>query len=406
MTETAIIVFTLVASGFFSGTEIAFITANRLRLEVFERKGVFGAKLANFFIRNLDKTLTTTLVGHNIVTIIFSSMMGGIFALVWGRGSLFLDTAVIALILLIAAEIIPKLFFRELADYAVLIASPILRGLYVILFPVIWLAEKLANRIARLFGQTNADVSEFFRKQDFEILLREHSRGSTEVQKDVEIISNVLSISDIRVKESMVPRTEIVAIESGTPMKDVVQRFQQLGYSRMPVYEESIDKIIGIVSVRDLFSKPKSLQAITREAVFVPETKKSVELLGEFLRNSQSLAIVVDEFGGTAGMVTAEDLIEELVGDIQDEYDTEDEVCRVLSENTYLISGRVEIDTLEEKFGLKIPKEDYETLAGYILNRVGRIPEQGEMLTIDNFLITISKATKTKVDIVKLQKNP
>jgi putative hemolysin len=172
------------------------------------------------------------------------------------------------------------------------------------------------------------------------------------------------------------------------------------------VYEESIDKIIGIVSVRDLFSKPKSLQAITREAVFVPETKKSVELLGEFLRNSQSLAIVVDEFGGTAGMVTAEDLIEELVGDIQDEYDTEDEVCRVLSENTYLISGRVEIDTLEEKFGLKIPKEDYETLAGYILNRVGRIPEQGEMLTIDNFLITISKATKTKVDIVKLQKNP
>ncbi len=401
MTELFFLITTLLAVAFFSGTETAFTTANRVRLNMFERKKVIGASLANHYLRHLEKVLSSTLVGRVLFTVIFATLLSGLFAQLFGRNSIVVDTLIATMLVVFMADVLAKPLFRELADYAVLVCSPILRFFRIMWYPVILFSEWAARRFASLFGAALPSTTEFYRKQDFEVLLRENTVAETQ-QKDVEIISNVLTISDVRVRECMVPRTEIAAIEKSATMKDVLHKFETSGYSRLPVYDQTIDKIIGIVSVHDLFKKPKSLEGITREVMFVPETKKSVELLSEFLQTGQSTAIVVDEFGGTAGLITAEDLIEELVGDIQDEYDQDDEVFRALSENTYLLSARLEIERINEKFGLEIPKGDYETLAGYILEHCGRIPKQGEIINIEPFTITISKATKTKIDVVKL----
>lgn len=401
MMELFFLITALLPIAFFTGMETAFITANRVRLKMFERKKLIGASLANHYLTHIEKVLASTLVARVLFTVIFATLLSGLFAQFFGRNSILIDTLMTATVIVFVVDVLAKPLFKELADYAVLVCAPVLRFFRVVFFPLILFSEWTARRCAVLFGVSLPSTTEFYRKQDFEVLLRENSLAETQ-QKDVEIISNVLNISDLRVRECMVPRTEIAAIEKSSAMKDVLQKFETSGYSRLPVYDETIDKIIGIVAVQDLFKKPKSLESITREVMFVPETKKSVELLSEFLQTGQSTAIVVDEFGGTAGLVTAEDLIEELVGDIQDEYDQDDEVFRALSENTYLLSARLEIERINEKFALGIPKGDYETLAGYILANCGRIPKQGEIINIEPFSITISKATKTKIDVVKL----
>lgn len=401
MIELFFLITTLFAVAFFSGTETAFITANRVRLKMFERKKVVGASLANHYLAHIEKVLTSTLVARVLFTVIFATLLSGLFARLFGHHSILIETLTAVMVIVLVADVLAKPLFKELADYAVLVCAPIMRFFRIIFFPLILFSEWVAQRFASLFGASLPSTTEFYRKQDFEALFRESTLAETQ-QKDVEIISNVLTISDVRVRECMVPRTEIVAIEKSSAMKDVLHKFGTSGYSRLPVYDETIDKIIGIVSVQDLFKKPKTLESITREVMFVPETKKSVELLSEFLQTGQSIAVVVDEFGGTAGLVSAEDLIEELVGDIQDEYDQDDEVFRALSENTYLLSARLEIERINEKFELGLPKGDYETLAGYILANCGRIPKQGEIVNIEPYSITISKATKTKIDVVKL----
>jgi CBS domain containing-hemolysin-like protein len=401
MTELFFLITSLFAVAFFTGTETAFITANRVRLKMFEHKKVVGASLANHYLTHIEKVLSSTLVARVLFSVVFATLLSGLFAQLFGRNSILVDTLIASTVIVFAADVLTKPLFRELADYAVLVCAPILRVFRIMVFPAILFSEWVARRFSAMFGASLPNTTDFYRKQDFEVLLRENTLAETQ-QKDVEIISNVLAISDVRVRECMVPRTEIVAIEKSATIKEVQQQFTTSGYSRLPVFDETIDKIIGIVSVQDLFKKPKSLESITKEVMFVPETKKSVELLTEFLQTGQSTAVVVDEFGGTAGLVTAEDLIEELVGDIQDEYDQDDEVFRALSENTYLLSGRLEIERINEKFGLGIPKGDYETLAGYILANCGRIPKQGEIITIEPFSITISKASRTKIDVVKL----
>jgi len=391
----------LVTSAFFSGAEIAYVTANRLRMEVFLRKRVFGSSLANHFVTNLDKTLTATLVGNNIALIIYSLTMAAVLDAI-GMKSTFYQSVIASLVILLFGEVIPKLFAREVSEYAVLVVSPVIWLCYYLFYPFIKISELSSGLLARLFNAKVENIDVFFRKQDMEILLRE-STSTDEQKQETEIISNALLLNDIRVKESMIPRTEIEALAKSLSMKEVYQRFAESGYSKMPVYDGEIDNIIGVVFAYDLFKKPKTLESITREILFVPETKRSAELLKEFNKNGDTVAVVVDEFGGTAGLVTSEDLIEELVGDIQDEFDDEEDVCKALSDDTFLISGRLKIDAINEKLNLLLPKEDYETLGGFILAKIGKIPLQGETYLIDDYKVTIAKSSKVKIDIVKLQ---
>lgn len=398
-----LIPFTVLLSAFFSGTEIAFVTANRVRLEVLQRRRVFGATLASYFVRHIDKTLITTLVGNNAAHALYATLMTVALGQGFGIRDAVAQMAIATLVILFFGEVVPRLLLRETADAAVLLLAPVLWLLRGLFYPVILISEGLSLGIVRLFGSSETSIEQFFRKQDFEMLLRENTPAGSAAAKDAEIISNVFVLKDIRVRESMVPRTEIEGIEKNAPMKEVYRRFAESGYSKLVVYDESIDNVVGVAGVYDLFTKPKSLESIIGKVTFVPETKRSAELLREFVESGESVAIVVDEFGGTAGLVTAEDLIEELVGDIQDEFDNDEDVCRALSDDTFLISGRIEIDTINEKFHLALPKENYETLAGFILSGIGRIPKQGEVVKIESYTLTISKATKTRIDVVKLQ---
>lgn len=407
MWEFFVLVSALILSAFFSGAEIVFISVNRIRLQVFERKRYLGVRPAAFFIRNLDKVLLTTLVGANFALIIYAFALASLISPLIGDRSttlhLVIVTTIASIVAVFIGQVIPRLWLKTLADYAVLVIAPFLKVFYVISYPVLQLVERLTSGLVRLAGKSPVDIRQFFRKQDFEVLLRESSERADK-QTDEEIISNIFAVSAVKVKESMVPRTEIHAIEDDASVKDVYDEFISSGYSRLPVISETIDNVVGVVTVHDLYKRPKSLKSIMRDIMFVPETKKSVELLQEFIRTGQNMAIVVDEFGGTAGIVTSEDLIEELIGDIQDEFDTDEDICRAVSDNTFFISARLDIDSINERLKLGIPKEEnYETLAGYILNHTGRIPKQGEIFKIDHFVITVARATNTKIDIVKLK---
>ena len=228
-----------------------------------------------------------------------------------------------------------------------------------------------------------------------------HEAGIVD-RKESDIISKVLNLADQRVYEAMRPRTEIVGVEINQTIDEALAIFIDSGYSKLPVYEESVDNIKGVIYSYDIFKAPENVQAITRKILFVPETKKSFEMLNEFLSNRISIAVVVDEFGGTAGLVTMEDIIEELFGEIRDEYDVEENICRKIAEKSFLISGKVEIDFINEKYNLKLPTGDYETIAGYIITSLGRIPIQGENVKIDHFNFLIARASNKNIEVVKL----
>jgi CBS domain containing-hemolysin-like protein len=246
-----------------------------------------------------------------------------------------------------------------------------------------------------------------FRRQDVELIFKElRDTGGSDLDKeDSEILHNVLELSNKRVKESMIPRTDIIAVEKNASIEETLKIFISSGFSKLPVYQESIDDIIGVIFAYDLFNNPKDLMEIMRPIKLVPSSQKSKDLLSEFRKSNISVAIVIDEYGGTAGMITIEDVLEEVVGDIQDEYDTEDHIMKQLNNDTYVISGGVEIEDLKEQFPeIVLPDEttSYETLAGYIINSLGRIPKVNEELLIGNNKFIISKASPSRIETVKI----
>jgi CBS domain containing-hemolysin-like protein len=245
-------------------------------------------------------------------------------------------------------------------------------------------------------------VGGLFGKNEMNQLAEEIQQSVTDNKKETSIANRVLSLSEKRVYECMRPRTEIVGVEITQNINEVLSAFTESRYSKLPVFEENLDNIKGIVYAYDLFKSPVDLKSIIREVMFIPETKKSSELLNEFLKKQTNIAVVIDEFGGTAGIITLEDIIEELFGEIRDEYDIEEDICRKIDENNYLLSGKMEIDFLNENFGLNIPTGDYTTISGYITSYLGRIPVQGENVEINNFSILIARANQNKIDVVRL----
>ncbi len=418
--ELFLILLMLGLSAFFSGSEIAFVTANRLRVEVFARRGGRAAPIVQRFLQNPSDLLTTTLVGNNLALVVYSTLMA--FYLEPPLRHFFeqslspataevlvlaTQTIVASAIVLLFGEIVPKTIMREFANRAVFLMAVPLRITYALLLPLIKLAGWAATALIRLFG-ADADTFTQFMRRDFELMIEE-SKQSGELdldEEESELLSNVFALSTIRVKESMVPRTEIVAVEEHTTLEALRQRFIESGHSKLPVYRENIDNIVGIAFAYDLFDEPESLAEMMRPAYFVPETKLSKDLLREFLATNTSIAIVIDEYGGTAGLVTIEDLLEELFGDIQDEFDTEDEILRQVSDDTYLVSGRVEIDALEDRFGIRLSDGDYETVAGYLLEHTGSIPKPNDEFEFDGYRFTVVQATANRIDLVRITRLP
>lgn len=421
MNEWLLILGTLVLSGFFSGSEIAFVSANKLKLEVASRRNNLVAKAIDFFKSRPESFLTTTLVGNNIVNVVYATLMA-IF-LVDPITQLYLEyvgelpselmvlslqTILASLFIMIFGEILPKAMFRAQADSLIHFIALPLRILNVALRPLIIIADGASRQIISLISDEVEDTSSIYRRQDVERIVQElrESGGNGDLdQEDSEILHNVLELSNKRVKESMVPRIEIEAVEKKTSIEEVSQLFIGSGHSKLPVYNESIDDVIGVVYAYDLFNNPKTIQEILRPVKLVPYTKRSKDLLAEFRQANLSVAIVLDEYGGTAGMVTIEDVLEELVGDIQDEHDVEDEIMKRVAEHTYVVSGNVEIEELNQRFEeINIPEEpnEYDTLAGYIINHLGRIPRVNEEFIIEEFRFIISKATQSRIETVKM----
>ena len=414
------ILLVITVSGFFSGSEIGFVSANRLKLEIKARKETLSGRYLNYFVRNPESYLSTTLIGNNIANVAYATLMAlflvspitNYYLEIFGSTPsdvtvLLIQTVIASIIIMMLGEVMPKAIFRIHSDFLISILAVPLKVCNWVFTPFIFISNKAAAFLIGLFNTDSTYADRVFRRQDLEMLLQEiGDDGSSDIDRDdSEILSNVLELSNKRVRETMIPRTDIVAINNHATLQEVMNTFVSSGVSRLPVYDENIDDIIGVVFAYDLFKKPKNLNEIIRPVKLIPSSQKSKDLLTEFQKLNISLAIVIDEYGGTAGLVTIEDLLEEVVGDIQDEYDTEATMMKKISSDSYVISGNTHIDELTEKYPeieLERKSNGYETIAGYIISAVGRIPQVNEEIVMGSHKFIISKATLSRIESVKL----
>lgn len=396
-----ILIILLAFSAFFSASEIAFILSNKIKVEIKARKKNIAAQSALYFSQHPQNFFSTMLIGNNIANIAFASISAVLLSTIF-----YLDEFEILIIstvvVLFFGELIPKYLAREIADRFILLSSIPLRIISFILYPFVKLITWMSSFLTQQVPSNEIGINSLFNRETIDSLVKESHEAGIVDRKESDIISKVLNLGDQRVYEAMRPRTEIVGVEITQSIDEALSIFIDSGYSKLPVYEESVDNIRGVIYSYDIFKAPENVQAITRKILFVPETKKSFEMLNEFLSNRISIAVVVDEFGGTAGLVTMEDIIEELFGEIRDEYDVEEDICRKIADNTYLINGKVEVDFINEKYNLKLPTGDYETIAGYIITSLGRIPIQGENVKIDHFNFLVARASNKNIEVVKL----
>jgi len=390
----------LLLSGFFSSSELAYVVANKLKIELRARKNILAAKYAQHFIDNPQTFFSTILISNNIINIAFASLVTIFLSEIYNFSApviLIISTV----LLLLFGELIPKYFAREFADGLILVASIPVRVVSILLAPLVKLTDSISLLLVRKDSLAD-EVSEIIHRDEIHSLIDEGSEVGNVDEEDSDIIKNIIDLGDQKVYEAMTPRTDIVGVSIDTEMSDVLNTFMQSGYSKLPVYEENLDNIKGVIHVYDMFKNPKDLKEIIREVLFVPETKKSLDMLREFLDSHISFTVIVDEFGGTAGIITVEDIIEEMFGEIRDEYDEDPDVCKKVEENTFVLSGKIEIDYLNEEFEMNIPDGDYETIAGYITAKIGRIPARGEKIKIDNYQFVVLHASKIKINLLKM----
>ncbi len=420
MNEWLLIACVILLSAFFAGSEIGYVSANRLKLEIRARKNTIRSKALAHFLKDPEAFLSTTLIGNNVANVLYATLMAlflvqpvsNIYFSIFevypsDLVILLIQTIIASLVIMVFGEIIPKVVFRINSEAMTFNLAAIHRVLSIIFYPFIRIANGVAGHLIRMIIPESESSVQVYRRQDIEMLLRElgDSEESDIDRDDSELLTNVLQLSNKRVRESMIPRTEIVAVEKNAGLQEALQKFVSSGFSKVPVYEQSIDNVIGVVFAYDLFKKPKKLNEIIRPVKHIPSSQKSKDLLSEFQKLNISLAIVIDEYGGTAGLVTTEDLLEEVVGDIQDEYDMEDMVMKKLSHNTFVLSGDVPLHELSEKFpSTRLPERNqyFETVAGYIIHETGRIPKVNEEILIGNHKFIISKARQSRIEMVKM----
>ena len=328
-----ILIVLLAVSAFFSASEIAFILSNKIKLEIKARKKNMAAQSALYFSQHPQNFFATMLIGNNVANIAFASLSAVLLSTIFNLDEfsiLIISTSV----LLFLGELIPKYLAREIADRFNLMSSIPLRIVSLILYPFVKFISWISSLLTQQTSAADVRMNSLFNRETIDSLVKESHEAGIVDRKESDIISKVLNLADQRVYEAMRPRTEIVGVEINQSIDEALSIFIDSGYSKLPVYEESVDNIKGVIYSYDIFKEPENVQAITRKILFVPETKKSFEMLNEFLSNQISIAVVVDEFGGTAGLVTMEDLIEELFGEIRDEYDVEEDICRKIAEKT------------------------------------------------------------------------
>ncbi|WP_372641516.1 hemolysin family protein [Ancylomarina sp.] len=415
MNNLLIILAMLALSAFFSGMEIAFVAANKLRMELDRSKNTVTSRIINIFTSNPSHYISTMLVGNNIALVVYGIMMAKILEptiALWVESELLImtiQTLFSTLLILFTAEFLPKTLFRLNPNFSLNFFAVPVMFFYIIFYPITVVTMMFSKSIiSRIL---NTDITEevesrAFGKVDLDHLIQE-GQDRQAVMEDEEhnmkLFRNALDFSNVKLRECFVPRTEIEAMEIGGEIQELTQRFIETGYSRIMIYKESIDNIIGYVHSSVLFRNPQSIKAALSRVLIVPETMAAHKLLNLFTREQKSVAIVVDEFGGTAGMVTIEDIMEEIFGEIEDEHDNIDLVEEQLSETEFIFSGRIEIDYLNDKYKLDLPEsDDFETLNGLIIFNHESIPSVNEIIRIEDFKIQIIEVSNTRIDKVKL----
>ncbi|PKV48127.1 CBS domain containing-hemolysin-like protein [Aquimarina sp. MAR_2010_214] len=414
-----VIILSLVLSAFFSGMEIAYVSSNKIHIEIEKKQGGFISNILARLTKKPSKFIATMLVGNNVALVIYGFYMGevlmkiiaGYFPQIAGSITLLLQTCISTLVILITAEFLPKVFFQIYSNTLLKVFSFPAYIFYVIFTPissfVIWVSDFVLKKFLKTDGDqvqlafSKTELGDYINEQMETI--EEHD----EIDSEIQIFQNALDFSDVKSREVMIPRTEIVGVEKSQSIEEVSTLFIDTGLSKIIVYNNTVDDIIGYVHSFELFKKPKSLRAILLPVVFVPETMFVKDVLNLLTKKHKSIAVVIDEYGGTSGIITVEDIVEELFGEIEDEHDSIELIEEQLSENEYRFSARIEVDHINESYKLDLPEdENYETLGGMIVNHTEEIPQQGEEVKIDGFKIKIIETSNTKIEIVELHVIP
>jgi len=417
MNGILVIFIAIIFSAFFSGMEIAFITANKLRIELDRKQGVSGSQFIRIFNNNPGQYIATMLIGNNVALVVyglfFSRLLGPVLTPLIGSdlAVLILNTVISTAIILLVAEFLPKTVFKISPNFFLKLLSLPAMFFYYLFYPVSKLTLAASNLFIRIFFGIRSKEKEqenlVFSKVDIDHFMNLNKSASEETESyphNIRIFQNALDFSNVKLRECMVPRTEIDAIEAKSSVAELKERFIETGHSRILVYQHSIDNITGYFELKDIFKDPPDIISYVRKLAIVPETMAANKLLRLFFDEKKNVALVVDEFGGTSGMVTIEDVLEEIVGDIEDEHDINELTEKTISDKEYVFSGRLEIDYINETYNLDLPEEDdYETLAGMILYYHGSIPVCNETIRIRNFVFRVLRVTATRLELVNLK---
>ena len=407
-----IILTTLVLSAFFSGFEIAYVSSNKVHLEILKKQEGVIANVLTKLTRKPSKLLATMLVGNNVALVVYGFEMGKVMTVLLPPffQNVLWHTIISTLIILITAEFMPKVFFQIYANQLLKVFAIPAYFFYLLFYPFSSFVMWISDFVLRVFFKTKGDyVPLSFSKVELVDYISEQMENAPkkeEVDSEVQMFQNALEFSGVKAREIMIPRTEIVAVELNESIENLIATFVSSGFSKILIYNENIDDILGYVHSFDMFKKPKTIKEVLIPIVNIPETIQINEVLNILTRKRKSMAVVLDEYGGTSGIVTLEDIVEELFGEIEDEHDKDKFIEEQISDTEYLFSARLEVEYLNETYHLDIPEsEEYETLGGFIVLYNEGIPTQGEVIEIPPFTFTIEACSQTKIETVRLTVN-
>ncbi len=417
LTSLLLIVIMLLLSAFFSGMEIAFTSKNRLKLELDRKQSRLFDSLAGLFARHPGQYITTILVGNNIALVIYSLYMSLLLRMLFylfgwtalaEQGSVAIETAVSTLVIIFLGEFLPKSIFKNNPNFYYRTFAPLIYIFYIVLYPLARLTTLLSQGILWLVGRRvqPQDTIPKFNHDDLAALLdATGNEPQSETENELKLFQNALDFADLRVRDCMVPRVDVEAVDVEATIEELTERFVESKYSRLFVWRNNIDNIIGYVNSKSLFTGPKTIDEVMMEVNYVPETMPLQAVLENFTKHRSSIAVVIDEFGGTAGIISLEDVLEQIFGEIEDEHDEAEEIEKQITENEYVLSCRLEVRYLNEKYNLEIAEnKEYDTLAGLVIYHYEGIPSAGEILVIDKLQIKILRSVRSRIELARVKK--